>query len=189
MGTIKAKISIERAKGIPGHMHDGELEWLAHQASIHSRIVEVGSWMGRSTRAMADNTTGDIWAVDTFDGGKGMAHDLVGKDSAWLFGEFIQNVGDCKNVLPVCKSSAEAWWYARGMGKTFDMVFLDGDHDYETVLDDISTWSGLLDVNGLLCGHDYADRCPGVKRAVEEFVPNFKLMEFPGPERSIWYRP
>jgi predicted O-methyltransferase YrrM len=57
----------------------------------------------------------------------------------------------------------------------FDLVFIDADHRYEAVRDDLAAWWPLVRSGGILCGHDY--RSPkndtgawGVKRAVDEFV-------------------
>lgn len=63
----------------------------------------------------------------------------------------------------------------------FDFVFIDGDHTYEAVRDDIAAWWQLLAHGGLLCGHDIdhpRDRRGvwGVRRAVEE---HSRLVEMP----------
>lgn len=56
----------------------------------------------------------------------------------------------------------------------FDWVYIDGDHSYEAVRDDLKAWASRLKPGGLLTGDDYtwrdeAGACP-VKRAVQEFV-------------------
>ena len=51
-------IDISRAKSVEGWMAEAELTWLACQAQTAKVIVEVGSHVGRSTRALADHTTG-----------------------------------------------------------------------------------------------------------------------------------
>jgi len=58
--------------------------------------------------------------------------------------------------------------------KSIDIVFIDANHNYEYVLDDIREWSKIVRTGGIVSGHDYfrskKDICPGVKRAVNEYV-------------------
>lgn len=49
-----------------------------------------------------------------------------------------------------------------------DFVFIDADHSYEGVIADIRAWRPRVKPGGLLCGHDYEPRFPGVARAVAE---------------------
>lgn len=55
-----------------------------------------------------------------------------------------------------------------------DFVFIDADHSYEGVREDIIAWFPKLKPGGLLCGHDWdhPDHAGewGVREAVEEFV-------------------
>jgi FkbM family methyltransferase len=58
---------------------------------------------------------------------------------------------------------------------SLDFVYLDGRHDYASVLEDIADWWDKVRPGGILCGHDYLDGFfPtagdfGVKRAVDEY--------------------
>ena len=72
---------------------------------------------------------------------------------------------------------------------TFDMVFLDGDHTYKAVAEDLVAWRPKVKDGGWLCGHDFRNRhpCFGVKQAVCEFADVYKLTierERPG---SCWF--
>lgn len=50
---------------------------------------------------------------------------------------------------------------------SLDLVFIDGDHSYQGVINDISLWMPKVKVGGYISGHDYEDpRFPGVKQAV-----------------------
>lgn len=56
---------------------------------------------------------------------------------------------------------------------SLDMVFLDADHSYEGVRDDIAAWMPKVKPGGWIGGHDYGNDEPaydfsGVKRAVDE---------------------
>jgi predicted O-methyltransferase YrrM len=57
----------------------------------------------------------------------------------------------------------------------FDFVYIDGDHRYAAVKEDLELYFKKLKVRGLLCGDDYAESGwwkAGVARAVDEFASN-----------------
>jgi len=73
----------------------------------------------------------------------------------------------------------------------FDFVYIDANHDYEYIKQDIALWWPKVKINGILGGHDF-DRDQrllelrfafSVYRAVLEFVKedNFKLMSSQDP--------
>jgi predicted O-methyltransferase YrrM len=166
-------MNIHKAKDISGWMDEVELTWLAQQAETHTRIIEIGSYLGRSCRALCDNTQGQVTAVDTW----GVEHPAYG-DITGLFAKFQENMIDCENLRVIKMMSLDA---AKELaGETFDMVFIDADHSYEAVKADIEAWMPLVISGGLLCGHDYDDH-EEVKRAVDELLPGAKA-----EANSIW---
>ena len=75
---------------------------------------------------------------------------------------------------------------------SLDWVFLDGNHLYKYVREDMIGWSKKLKVGGLLSGHDYFDKVKhlrkkpfGVARAVRELLP--KKHEFSGAGPNVWW--
>lgn len=52
--------------------------------------------------------------------------------------------------------------------KSVDFVFIDADHDYECVKEDIETWLPKIKPSGWLIGHDWNMEFPGVIQAVTE---------------------
>ncbi len=183
-------VNIQRALTIDGWMGDCELEWLADQAQRCQRIVEVGAWMGRTTVALAENTNGTMYAVDTWEGSEEHQEELKGKPEDWLFEQFRANTRHLRNVIP-CQGSSTYWACYFGhvleMNWKVDMIFLDAAHDYANVKADILAWRPLLAPQGLLCGHDIRPAFPGVRQAVEELVPGWRKVE--GNRNSIWYAP
>jgi len=162
-----------------------ELTWLADQASRRTRIAEVGSYKGATTRAMADNTAGRVVCVDTFLGSVGeseMAKILADHWEGWLRGEFLRNTEDLKNVDLIEMDSIGAAALLRRDGTKFDMIFLDASHDYDSLAADLRAWLPLLTPGGLLCGHDR--QWDGVAKAINELVPNHRV-----GVGAIWYRP
>lgn len=51
---------------------------------------------------------------------------------------------------------------------SLDFVYIDGDHTYKSVTDDILLYFPKVKKGGLFSGHDYGFR--SVKRAVDEFI-------------------
>lgn len=75
-------------------------------------------------------------------------------------------------VLACCSDQA-AWLFD---DKTQHLIFVDGDHSLEAVRNDIMAWKPKVIDGGILCGHDYQRWQRGVRRAVDELVP----------DRSLW---
>ena len=175
---MKDDVDISKAKKIEGWMSDMELTWLAKQAKNHKVIVELGSYLGRSTRAMADNTNGIVYAIDDWLGvrDKEVANpERFNRDS--LFDEFKANMNgllESKKVSPI-RGNHKAVCVP---GIVPDMVFVDGSHQYEDVMANLTMWLP----KGLICGHDYD--WPEVKKAVDEVLGEVKVVE----GTSIWYK-
>ena len=52
-----------------------------------------------------------------------------------------------------------------------DYVFLDGGHEYKTVMNDLNCCRDVVQNNGTILCDDYdLARAPGVKKAIYEFV-------------------
>lgn len=62
---------------------------------------------------------------------------------------------------------------------SLDFVFIDADHSYEGVKEDIKNWVPKLKSGGCLIGHDID--WPDVKKAVEEFST-----EYDEPGDNMW---
>jgi hypothetical protein len=56
-----------------------------------------------------------------------------------------------------------------------DFVYIDGNHSYEFVKEDITLYYPLIRNNGLIGGHDYIPHYESVMRAVNEFAEEAKL--------------
>jgi len=161
---------------IHGWMEPYELMWLASQATMCKQICEIGSWRGRSTRALLDNTSGTVLAVDTWAGSNDEGFPGV-KDPEILFQEFLDNMKDVpKGKLSIFHGlSLDGAAHCKAKNQTFDMLFIDADHSYEAVKADILAWSPLVIPSGVLCGHDYSWKFPGVVQAVNELLPKHSM--------------
>ena len=60
----------------------------------------------------------------------------------------------------------------------FDFVFIDANHTYEAVRNDILYW--LPRTNKIIVGHDYGGKYPGVQQAVDEMFGGRREVLLPG---------
>jgi len=59
--------------------------------------------------------------------------------------------------------------------KTVDFVYIDGEHTYDAVTQDIADWWPKVKPGGIMAGHDYNETNPGTKQAVNEFAEKYGL--------------
>ena len=159
-------------------MSPGEIRWLKAAAKTMQSIIEIGSWKGRSTHALASACKGKVYAVDTW---LGSPEDLIGPDAPHaeartgdIYSQFLANVTDCPNVVPIQSESVAA----AAVVADADMVFIDASHEYASVKADIDAW--FPKSKKLICGHDYNH--PGVELAVREAFGGRATVA----EGSIW---
>ena len=59
---------------------------------------------------------------------------------------------------------------------SLDMVFIDAEHSYDGVKNDIRNWIKKIKKGGIISGHDYEHpNFPGVKIAIDESIDEFNL--------------
>jgi GT2 family glycosyltransferase len=164
--------ALDKAKdgGIDGWMSAAELKFLQDSAMKNETIVEIGSWKGRSTKAMLDMGA-HVTAVDHWQGSdtiKGLA------DEQDVYAEFMRNVGHYPLLTVMKMPSMEA--AAMLNGNMYDMTFIDAGHTYEDCKNDISAW--LPRTKKLIVFHDFCSGWPGVMRAVKEsFGDRIKVVD------------
>lgn len=175
-------MDIRDAMKIDGWMSPLELAWLAQWAKVSSNIVEIGSFQGRSTKALVQNAKGTVTAVDTWGGDASTRAALEAAGNRiltvmppeYLFEEFQRNMEGHSNLIIKRMKSLEA--AASLNGDKFDLIFIDAGHDYVEVKADVEAWRPHLAPGGLLAGHDYDPiKWPQVVRAVDELLPERKI--------------
>lgn len=171
---------IERALQIPGLTSDDDVRWLAEHASAHMAILEIGGFKGRSTRALADATSGVVFVIDDWN------NSIVGHADGAARALFHRNLGDVlgSKVFAFEQNSQDGIPSALHV-RAFDMLWVDGNHTYEAVSSDLRTFGPLVIPGGLICGHDYNVWHPDVMRAVDDAYGS--RVQTISPHRSIWW--
>lgn len=168
---VRQVLGIARAVTIRGWMSDDELNWLASTASRYRTAVEIGSYCGRSSRAIADNLPdgGVLYCVDAWKPFECVPPVITTPDEGEaVYAEFLRNMSDVIDggTVVVCRMGSIKAAVTLNLDAV-DFVFIDGDHTYEAVLQDIRMWLSVVRSGGVLAGHDYGVY-PGVGRAVDE---------------------
>lgn len=156
-------VDISKALPVTGWMSEVELTWLAESASKFGeadKLVEIGSYKGRSAIAMAANTKATLYCCDIWS--------ECGKDG-WYYDVFRENTKDFPNIIPVNRASIFAAREFKRWGAQFSLIFIDAAHDQFNVRQDINAWRPLLAPGGIFCGHDFDHvHHPDVKPVVDE---------------------
>jgi hypothetical protein len=76
--------------------------------------------------------------------------------------------GRDRKVKILRKTSEEA---AHAFPGTLDLAYIDGNHSYASVKQDLQLWSSKIRPGGIISGHDYDPvKFPQVIQAVDEFL-------------------
>jgi len=150
-------------------------------------IAEIGVWKGQTARWIlkkCHDIISSYWAIDPWNssspGGSRRARRLTDEQWEQLYWRVVNLTHWFPKLQIVRLTSLEA--IEIFPDKYFDLVFLDADHSYEAVLNDIRAWMPKISNGGLLTGHDY-ERRSGVKKAVTECLGQIELI----PE-DIWVK-
>lgn len=145
-------------------------------------IVELGSWMGGSTRFMAKllPVNGKIYAVDFWgsDVADPQSQEALEKtyDLTKIYDQFLSNVIHANltdKIVPIRMSTMSAAKKIAELGVEIDLVYVDASHDEISVYQDISTYWPFVSEKGIMCGDDY--EFPDVKKAVTKFATEHNL--------------
>lgn len=121
-------------------------------------VIEVGSWLGCSTRFIATTLPQDgvVYAVDTWEGSTDEVLHMIDPRLDQLYHLFLSNVKHAKlthKIVPIRMRSLEA---AKALNVYADLVYIDGAHDTENAYNDILAWYAHLNQPyGMMCGDDY----------------------------------
>jgi predicted O-methyltransferase YrrM len=73
--------------------------------------------------------------------------------------------------------------------ETLDFVYIDANHDYSHVLEDIEAWAKIVKPGGIVSGHDYGHykywfMTLGSRRAIDTYVKNHGIKMLFLPNRN-----
>lgn len=157
--------------------------------------VEVGVWRGDNARRVMMQTPGgtrvtlvDPWrVVDSPEYREYATKDALASqlDMDSYYREAIAKLKPwAKRARLLRMTSVDAAELCAG--ESFGLVFIDAEHTYDALRDDIAAWLPLVRDGGWIGGHDYGkDRFPGVTQAVDEAFGDRVVL---GADSTWWVR-
>lgn len=143
-------------------------------------IVELGSWLGASTRFILNKAPNAIViAIDHWRGSQEHLHNpsLIPKLNT-LYETFIVNCWAYKNrLIPFRTTTIQGLIKISELELYPDLIYVDASHDYDSVTNDLETIYQLFP-NTILCGDDWqwgAKENFPVRRAVIDFAQKYTL--------------
>ena len=112
------------------------------------KVLEIGTWKGRSACCMAV-TAAQVTTVDTHAGDA----EIGPADTFDLFEENVKACGAFSKIEPIKGDIKDVASYL--LNRRFEMIFIDGSHDAESVQHDTQLAAQLLMPGGVIVWHDY----------------------------------
>ena len=148
---------------IPGWFNYSETyDIIVDQIADDGVIVEIGSFLGRSTHYLATSLYNankfnvKVFCVDTFKGSSEHVNIKLPSDFLFMFKENLKFFIGRDMVIPVQSRSDNPDTLAKFEKESVDYIMVDGAHEYDAVEDDIINWWPKLKSNGVMVGDDYA---------------------------------
>ena len=145
----------------------GLKELLAYDSNIKGQMLEIGSYLGESTYIFLESkrfnsiTCLDMWASG-YDDNDSSSSKMEGIEK-----EFDLLVENSNGIIKKIKNSSENIDNLFE-NKSFDFIYIDGNHTYDWVKQDIEKSLTKLKNGGFIAGHDY--NWPEVQKAVSDTI-------------------
>jgi len=161
-------------------------EMLSHYSNKISNpvLLEIGVFKGEFLNFLVNNCNiKSIDAVDFFEGttcsGDADGNNLVWYDIGKSYLELLEKYKDTPNVRLHKGNSID--FLQRQEDNTYDIIYIDGDHSYNGVKQDLQNAFKKIKNGGYIMGHDYEINIKkaktiyefGVKQAVDEFCVTY----------------
>jgi hypothetical protein len=168
---------VEEPPPVPGWLGDGARELLTEAVSEETRlVVEIGSWVGLSTRYIADRAPNAVViAIDHWCGSPEHQRNAVWKAMLpGLYETFLALCWDYRErLIPLRMTAIQGIRAVASQALEPDLVYIDGEHSYEAVSAEIELVRRSFP-RALIIGDDYD--WPGVSPAVGDAMRRHKLL-------------
>lgn len=145
----KSKLNVSREVAIPEILNKiGAKE-----------AVEVGVFKAQFSKHLLKNWDGTLWLVDpwrAFEEGEGYVDASNHKKHQTAYLEAMQNIEGFESRAFMLRGLSSDM-ASRFEDNSLDLVYIDGNHAYDWVKEDIELWWPKIKKGGVIAGHDYLD--------------------------------
>jgi MMP 1-O-methyltransferase len=151
-------------------------------------IVEIGTYRGRSTIALAFGSllgnANRVYTVDPHVEFQGVLGGQFGpQDQEQLYRNLVSaGVGRIVAVVSLPSKATARCWTERNIG----LLWIDGDHTYAAVREDYESWEPFIANGGIVAFHDSA--VPGVEKALHELSQAKRIFPLGQTEALSWFK-
>lgn len=169
---------------------------IAESIRSKAKIIEIGTYHGRSICHLATmlkdlGKQPEIFAIDYYPKDSFFCTKNENGEKIYRYihppGNYLKNIKAFKNMglgdINIIPNHSEetADFFEDG---SIDFLFIDGSYKYEYVIKNLDLYYPKIRLGGMIAGHDYHDKSPGVIKAVDEkFGTNVKI--YPGTTWSF----
>lgn len=166
--------AVDRVEGMISLDEADLLFRLAAQADGTGCVVEVGSFRGRSTVALAYGASSSpVFAIEPHESFAGVLGGTFGpEDRAGFFRAMLRS--RCYERVRLVNLSSEI--VAPGWREPVRLLWIDGDHSYEGVRRDWETWKPHLIQHAVVAFDDSIDETIGPFRLIRELIDTDELI-------------
>ncbi|MFH1308286.1 MAG: class I SAM-dependent methyltransferase [archaeon] len=159
---------------VEGWLNNNEAELLFNLAKNvkNGVIVEIGSYKGKSALALGRGAKVKVYTVDCDKSNLKELNDNIKK-------------AKLKNIISISKYSKEA---AESFNDKIGMLFIDGNHSYESISEDFLSWKDKVISGGIIAFHDVHYSWNDVTKFVREIIFRRDLADFEIFETIVYCR-
>lgn len=163
---------VYQLKNIQGQISDDELYelyLLAKEVKHNDCIVEIGAFRGKSTIALALGTKSaekcTVYSIDPHENFIGVAGGSFGPIDLAKKYENIVKMGVGQFIKCICLPSEQV---CKNWNRPIGLLWIDGDHKYESVLNDFLGFKTNLSEESFIVFHD--NNMEDVKKAINDLA-------------------
>ena len=143
------------------------------------KIAELGVWIGTTTNSFINKLkengySPEYYAIDIFTGSEELQDEIKEKYNGSTLDIFKENLEKNNNTEYVTIIQNTTHNASKNFpDEYFDFIYVDADHEYESVRQDIFDWYPKLKFNRYFAGDDYGPYgWDSVTRAVDSIFPD-----------------
>jgi len=162
------------------HYNFPDMQFTLNFIQPDSVCAEIGVWKGQFSKEILKRKPGKLYLIDPWKSITDIPerwHAAPQEEMDGIYEEVVKDFDSRDEVEIIRKFSADA---VSGIeDNSLDWIYIDGNHSYEFVKQDLELWWPKLKHGGCICGDDYQEGKYqievlefGVIKAVDEFTEN-----------------